>query len=459
MWKEIESSFNKETKKLIMSKKKRDVNGMLRLVLDDDKLHCDGLKAGIWQSIKRVKHVVCNRWGANVHTLASSVSGIIYSITIETKEDSILDCIVSCLTACFRKGNSRHPNLMGAVFGFDRGYGVKGLVSYIVEHNGHIFGTVKRAFFNPFTYDQKCQGKWDKRTFKSKEGAVLVDRMVAPIKNNRDEIVGALCHVFFRNGFKGATLLMSTLPEHKHDEWDRIPRAKTNVDHEKIETFFKPHEYMLKMLSRNALTTYQERLLVRVQNLFHIVTEDQNVWEWFVARMFSQTASAANKYIQLGMRTDHFGNKESWKVVSSYYEKKPVHQSSLDLDEIIPDFNNSDIDIIMNEALSPDLFFDGDCIAWMLDGDNLHKLSTQKEKKKLWKGVQEAFKVASKSNETGIDADKIIHWIKLSDSEKVFYGMDTISKLRNALKKRMPKGHILYNSIKTIQGERTLRCS
>ena len=94
----------------------------------------------------------------------------------------------------------------------------------------------------------------------------------------------------------------------------------------------------------------------------------------------------------------------------------------------------------------------------MLDGENLHKLSTQKEKRKLWKGVQEAFKVASKSNETGIDADKIIHWIKLSDSGKVFYGMDTIAKLRNALKKRMPKGHILYNSIKTIQGERMLRC-
>ena len=103
------------------------------------------------------------------------------------------------------------------------------------------------------------------------------------------------------------------------------------------------------------------------------------------------------------------------------------------------------------------IFFDGDCIAWMLDGDNLHKLSTQKKKKKLWKGVQGAFKVASKSNDTGIDADKIMDRIKLSDSEKVFYGMDTVAKLRNALKKRMPKGHILYNSIKTIQGERTLR--
>ena len=89
----------------------------------------------------------------------------------------------------------------------------------------------------------------------------------------------------------------------------------------------------------------------------------------------------------------------------------------------------------------------------MLDGDNLRKLSTKKDKKKLWKGVQEAFKVASKSNETGIDADKIMNWIKLSDGEKVFYGLDTVAKLRNSLRKRMPKGHILYNSIKTMQGE------
>ena len=150
-WKLFESCFNKETRKLLLNVERNGSSGMLRLVLDDDKLHCDGLKPGLWKSIKRVKHVVCNRWGANVHTLAGSVSGIIYSISIEKREDSILDCIKSCLISCFRMGNSRHPNLLRTLFGFDRGYGVKGLVPYITEHNGHTFGTVKRAIFNPYT--------------------------------------------------------------------------------------------------------------------------------------------------------------------------------------------------------------------------------------------------------------------------------------------------------------------
>ena len=449
-WKLFESCFNKETRKLLLNVERNGTSGMLRLVLDDDKLHCDGLKPGLWKSIKRVKHVVCNRWGANVHTLAGSVSGIIYSISIEKSEDSILDCIKSCLISCFRMGNSRHPNLLRTLFGFDRGYGVKGLVPYITEHNGHTFGTVKRAIFNPYTYDQKPQGKWDKRIFQTKEGAVLVDRLVAPVKNINDEKVADLVSIFYRNGFGGATLLQSTLPEHQRDEWDRIPRSKREVNPTKYFTFFKPHQYFLKNKTKTAVVLMQNLMEDKLKNKLKIITEDQNVWEWFWARKFSQTASAADKYIQLGLKDSNLCLKETWQLVGTYYNKSNIHQNRLQLEEIIPDLSNSDLDLKGNEALSPSLFLDGDCIDWMANNDNLLSLSREKKNKELWKSLQEAFKLASGVNESCIDAAKIKTWLSLSKAEKAIYGLDTIAKLRTALKKRMPKGNPLYPFIKNM---------
>ena len=417
---------------------------MLRLVLDDDKLHCDGLKPGIWNSIKRVKHVVCNRWGANVHTLAGSVSGIIFSITVEQREDSILDCIKSCLISCFRMGNSRYPNLMQVLFGFDRGYGVKGLVPYITQHNGHTFGTVKRTVYNPYTYDQKPQGKWDKRMFKTKEGAVLVDRVIAPVKDANQEKVADLVSIFYRNGFGGAPMFQSTLPTHQIDEWDRIPINNKDIDIADPSTFFKPHQFIKVNTTQGAIKELQNEMATLVSNKFVILTEDQNVWEWFWARKFSQTASAADKYIQLGLKDENLSLKETWHLVGNYYNKYNRQSSKLQLEEIIPDFTQSGIELRDNECFSPSLFQDGDCIDWMTGNSNLLTLSQDKRRKQIWKAVQEAFKVASGLNDTGIDADKILIWISLSEGDKAIYGLDTTAKLRTALKKRMPKGNNLY---------------
>ena len=47
IWKEFEYCFNRMSKKLLLATNTNDLDGYLRLVLDDDKLHCDGLKTGI----------------------------------------------------------------------------------------------------------------------------------------------------------------------------------------------------------------------------------------------------------------------------------------------------------------------------------------------------------------------------------------------------------------------------
>ena len=450
IWKKLEICFNEMTKELLLSTNKNDLDGNLRLVLDDDKLHCDGLKPGTWDTIKRVKHVVCNRWGANVHTLAGSVSGIIYSICIETKEDSTIDCLKHCLEVCFRMGNSRHPNLKNVILGVDRGYGGKGLVSYITQHFGNIFGTVKRSLFNPFTYDQKSRGSWDQRSFKSKEGFTVVERLIAPMKDDNGKKVSDLVSIFYRNGFGGATLLHSTLPCHQHDEWDRVPNSKKEVDREKGYTFFKPHPFFA---SSSHLSSFQKQLLNSVNNKFQIITEDQNVWEWFCARRFSQTASAAMKYINLGFKDECFREKDTWKQISKYHQKGQAADQNLDIEEIIPEFHENDFVLGENESVSIETFQDSDCIAWMTTLDNLIILSENREKKKLWRALQNAFKLASGVSDTSIDPKKIHDWLISSSEAKALYGLDTVPKMKAALRKRMPKGHSRYNFIRTMDGK------
>jgi len=105
-----------------------------------------------------------------------------------------------------------------------------------------MFGTAKRTLYTVFTFDQKSRGPWDKRVFHSKEGAILVDRLVAEMKAENNNKVFKLTSIFYRNSFSGATLMDSTLPNHQHDEWDRTPlsrksEVKEGVDH----SFLKPH--------------------------------------------------------------------------------------------------------------------------------------------------------------------------------------------------------------------------
>ena len=99
LWILLEKAINTMNKSLLLSVDPSHRPESLRFVLDDDKVHCDGIKEGSWETIKKVKHVVCNRNGCNVHSLASSVTGIVFAICTERKEHkTTFDCLTYCLT-------------------------------------------------------------------------------------------------------------------------------------------------------------------------------------------------------------------------------------------------------------------------------------------------------------------------------------------------------------------------
>ena len=313
LWIVLEKAINSMNKSLLLSVDPTHRPESLRFVLDDDKVHCDGIKEGSWETIKKVKHVVCNRNGCNVHSLASSVTGIVFAICTERKEHkTTFDCLTYCLTRAFKRRNSIFPNLKNTIIGLDRGYSCyKQLVSFIKTHGGDTLGTSKRTLFNIFSFDQTRRGDWDKRIFRKKEGPKIVERRVAHLKNYGNEHVGDLVSIFYRNGYGGAVLLQSTLESDKLDVWDRhLPKAsKFNV--KRPESFYVPHD----LYHDETYEIYcQKYLHIKFKETIDVITAEQNVFEWFLSRMFSITASPAQKYVSLGFSDANFKDKDHWKT-------------------------------------------------------------------------------------------------------------------------------------------------
>ena len=92
------------------------------------------------------------------------------------------------------------------------------------------------------------------------------------MKDENNKKVSELASIFYRNGFGGATLLESTLPNHQHDEWDRIPQSrKSEVKEGLYHSFLKPHQSFDDL---GEIESFQQRLWDSISMKVRIVTED-----------------------------------------------------------------------------------------------------------------------------------------------------------------------------------------
>ena len=445
----LQETFNETTKYFILHLNRDAIGLSLRFVLDDDKIHCDALNAN-WDSIKRVKHTSCNRFGANMHTLASSVTGIIYSISTETEYMSTFDAMVNCLSSAFKGKNTTQPALNNSIIGFDRGYsGFKRLVPYILQCGGHTFGTVKRTLNNVFTYDQRKQGEWDKRQFRSKEGSRIVEKLKAPMKNSDGKEIGQLTSVFYKNGYGGGILMQSTLPEHQADVWDRVGIKGNKNDDTNPSTFFESFD---KKQSGEDNGLNQMILHNFLSSRINVVTLGQGTFEWFLCRMFCITASPAQKYIKLGLTMDNYNTEHLWQTIE-YLMNDTSHERSYNIDSIIDSETTP-------EQWASDAFQDADTCQWMdcINRIDLLKNDSSSLGKKRWRALQKMFKSTSgfSRGETTVSPQDIHEWNTLTDIDKVLYHQDTIHKMRNKLKERVPRGDKIFKDIKDFNGKEGL---
>ena len=74
-------------------------------------------------SKSEVKNEKYDRFGPNLHSLVSSLSNIVYSISIEKDKCNTIDYVHECLLTSIPKTNyNREPDLSKVVIEFDRDY-------------------------------------------------------------------------------------------------------------------------------------------------------------------------------------------------------------------------------------------------------------------------------------------------------------------------------------------------
>ena len=66
LWLKMEEVFNQMVREFIVSASLHDIKAILRLVLNDDKIHCESDPID-WDDVKRVKHVMCNCFETATH--------------------------------------------------------------------------------------------------------------------------------------------------------------------------------------------------------------------------------------------------------------------------------------------------------------------------------------------------------------------------------------------------------
>jgi hypothetical protein len=425
----------------------------LRLVLDDDKIHCEGKKCN-WDNIKKVKHEKCNRFGANMHSLVSSLSNIVYSIAIERDKCNTIDCVQECLLSSFpKRNNNREPDLRKVIIGFDRGYnGFLNLVSYIVKCGGNTFGTSKRALHNIFTYDQKKRD-WDKREFRCKEGARILERMSCPLNDTNMNKVGELTSIFYRNGHGGAILMQSTLPEHQSDTWDRVGQNEREATHGNKRSYYKPHPFFSNgRLNSDDIEILQEDMARLLETKILLITADQNVPEWFISRMFCLTASPAQQYVTIGLKDASNKVKDEW-IALNYYAtntESPIPTSVLTTNQV-EHINATEWAQLLFEEIDGNDWLSNRCNLECLEAES----TSSKDAMTRWRAIQREFQKQSQHSMgyTKASPNTISEYILMSEDEKILFDLDTTDKLRKRLRERVPRQSALFKQIKNLNGK------
>ena len=105
---------------------------------------------------------------------------------------------------------------------------------------GAVLGTMKRTLCAPFTWGQTKRLPSDCRIFEK----VSVRKKHHQLQEGT-KVLG-MSVLFFRNGFGGAVILLSSMIEHRKEIWDRLEdniKVYRNADHLNLSSFLRPFDY------------------------------------------------------------------------------------------------------------------------------------------------------------------------------------------------------------------------
>ena len=412
----------------------------LRLVLDDDKVHYENNVASDWGTLKRVKHVKCNRFGLTVHTLASSCTGLIFGIKTHTVDDNNKSCVQKILTSQFKDRDREFPDLRNITVAVDRGYGDdSSLMSWIVAMRGSVLGTMKRTLWAPFTWDQTKRFQSDSRIFEKTSGFRYVRKKYHQLQEGT-KVFGMLVSFFFRNGFGGAVMLFSSMREHREEIWDRLEdntKVYRDVDHSNPSSFLRPFDYSDKC-SDVDIVGNRDFAIDSLRENMRFISLAQGCPEWFVLRMFCLTASSTSKSIKFMEKNIEYNVKDHWIAVRNYYKRNN--------NEIV-----ETVDLNQNDEVTwaYQMLDDDDSWNWLSKEINIQSLEKSK--------IEALLTVISELTKRKIKRKKLIaDFFSLEPEERHLVGVGKI-ELRKMLKELVGTNDPIFKDSKDWSGKLHVR--
>jgi len=163
LWIEIQDAINSTLSELFLAEGFRP--DVMRIAVDDDKVHFNMKTASMREDgeylfgMKLCQHIKSNCRGMTIDSAVSSATGYPLHFSVlrqgESNTDNYKRMLRSMFSHLFSRGEIMHEALNGIIFCSDRGYWTAPLIDLILSLGATVFGTLKRAFWVPYTYDQK----------------------------------------------------------------------------------------------------------------------------------------------------------------------------------------------------------------------------------------------------------------------------------------------------------------
>ena len=155
LWVKVEGIFNNIAKLLFMS---NDPNFHYVIALDDDKVHFEYEKFSNTNGLKRCRHVKANAKGFVLHVAGFGASQVPVQVAWMREGDTEETCYRRMVGNMYgiQCGPNNRPTINNSNFYSDLGYwNVSLLFNFFLLTGAGIGGTLKRADWLPYTYNEK----------------------------------------------------------------------------------------------------------------------------------------------------------------------------------------------------------------------------------------------------------------------------------------------------------------
>lgn len=372
LWEDLQDALNKTCRELFLSENYRPEK--LRIALDDDKVHFHFATASVREDkdflvgMKPCQHVEAKCRGFTIDSAVASATGFPYHFSVlksnENNSDNYTRMIQFMFNHLFLLEDPMP--LLGATFCSDRGYWNALLMITLLGWGAYIFGTLKRDYWVPYTYDQKkvygrelINPQFGRSCFQAfcRMGSYLVKVLA------------------FRSGTGAVSLAMnSNLNE------DKEPQTfdfcfKSNADASWYKSNMSQEERNLKAFPVGSVITekhpqfllmsidYHLRLLADEKVTMLTVSDLDQVW--FVQRKFAWTSSSVHsafRYSAALIDTEHqvhssFADVLGYAGLLSLLSEQPTNvvDDEMDIEDDESDlmtaaFVKSTVDLVRSDA-------------------------------------------------------------------------------------------------------------